>query len=132
MIETKTVATIPAQLRNSDFGFVKLGKKSKKPFEKDWQNKPYTYEDIQPWIDEGGNYGVQGGYGDLIVIDADTEEIDKVVRGKLPATFTVKTPRCGHHYYYICKGFGNKVVLSKGDEHFGEIISSGSQVVGAG
>jgi len=132
MIETKIKSTFPAQLQNIKFGFVKLGKKSKIPIEKDWQNKPYTYEKIQSWINEGYNYGVIGGYGDLIVIDADTKEMDKVANDKLPDTFTVKTPRCGHHYYYICKGFGNKIVLSKDGEHFGEIISSGSQVVGAG
>ncbi len=128
----KNNGTPPAQLQNIKFGFVKLLGKTKKPFEEEWQKTPYTYEQIQPWIDQGSNYGVIGGYGDIIVIDADTEEIDNVVRSKLPGTFTVKTPRCGHHYYYICKDINNKVVLSKGGVHFGEVISSGSQVVGAG
>jgi hypothetical protein len=50
----------------------------------------------------------------------------------MPDTFTVRTPKQGHHYYFICKDINNKIVLSKDGEHFGEIISSGSQVVGAG
>ena len=104
----KTVAVniskkLPKQLQSDCFGFVKLSGKTKKPFEKEWQNKPYTYEGIQSWIEEGHNYGVLGGHGDLVVIDADTNEIDKVVKDELPPTFTVRTPLKGHHYYYICK-----------------------------
>ncbi len=120
------------QLQNNSFGFVKLRKKSKIPLEKDWQNKPYTHKEIQSWIEQGDNYGVIGGYGYLIMIDADTEEINKIVRDRLPVTFTVKTPRCGYHFYYICKSIDNKIVLQKDEEHFGEIISKGSQVVGPG
>lgn len=128
----KNNGTLPTQLQNINFGFVKLRRESKIPLEKDWQNKPYTYTEIQSWIEQDGNYGVLGGHGDLIVIDADTKYLDKVVKDKLPDTFTVKTPRCGHHYYFICKDIKNKIVLLKGKEHFGEIISSGAQVVGAG
>ena len=133
----KTVAVniskkLPKQLQSDCFGFVKLSGKTKKPFEKEWQNKPYTYEGIQSWIEEGHNYGVLGGHGDLIVIDADTECLDKVVKDKLPDTFTVKTPRKGHHYYYLCKDIKSKIVLKSGEEHVGEIITKGSQAVGAG
>ncbi len=131
-VVTKSKVTIPKQLRSIDFGFVKLRKKSKKPFEPDWHNDPHTYREIQTWIDNGNNYGVIGGYGDLIVIDADTKELDKAVKDKLPDTFTVKTPQKGHHYYYKCKDIKGKIVLDSGKKRFGEIISSGSQVVGAG
>jgi hypothetical protein len=104
----KTVAVniskkLPKQLQSDCFGFVKLSGKTKKPFEKEWQNKPYTYEGIQSWIEKGHNYGVLGGHGDLVVIDADTNEIDKVVKDELPPTFTVRTPLKGHHYYYIVR-----------------------------
>jgi len=123
--------TIPHQLRNKDFGFVKLKPKTKIPFEKDWPNKPYTYSEIMPWFDSGNNYGVLGAYGDLIIIDADTEEISRIVEDNFPATFTVKT-RKGFHYYYFIKDIYKKIVLKKGDEHYGEIIAKGSQVVGPG
>ena len=133
MVETNINWILPVQLRSDSFGFVKLKAKSKMPFERDWQNKPYPYGEIQSWLKrQGSNYGVLGGCGDLIVIDADTECLDKVVKDKLPDTFTVRTPKQGHHYYFICKDINNKIVLSKDGEHFGEIISSGSQVVGAG
>ena len=123
---------IPRQLQNDIFGFIKLRRASKIPFEQDWQNTPYSYKDIQEWVNQGGNYGVLGGCGDLIVIDADMMELSRFIKEKLPATFTVKTPKQGHHYYYICKQITKKIILKKGNIHYGEIISSGSQVVGPG
>jgi len=109
----KTNITIPTQLQNTNFGFVKLRAKTKKPFEDEWQKNPYTYEQIQPWIDEGDNYGVQGGYGGLIIIDADTPEIDEIVTKHFPETFTVRTPKQGHHYYFFCEGIDKKIILKK-------------------
>ena len=129
--EIKRIVVIPLQLQGSNFGFVKLPKKSKKPFENEWQNNPYTYVEILAWVEQEHNYGVLGGCGDLIAIDADTEEMSSVVRDSLPATFTVKTSS-GFHYYYICQDIKKKIVLMKGQEHYGEIISTGSQVVGPG
>ena len=124
---------IPKQLRDDKFGFVKLQKGSKIPFEKGWQNKAYTYVEIQEWISDGGNYGVLGGHSDLVIIDADNPVIDDLVTKQLPDTFTVKTPGKGHHYYFICDGIGKKLILNqKGEDgvinHFGEIISNGAQV----
>lgn len=128
---------IPKQLEKEGIGFVKLKAGTKIPFEKDWQNKPYKLKDIQHWFDKGGNYGVQGGYGRLIIIDADKPEITNIINQHFPKTFTVKTPRQGYHYYYFCEGIDKKIVLQKnkelkGDDHYGEIIAKGSQVVGAG
>lgn len=123
---------IPLQLAENGFGFVKLKPRSKIPFEPDWQNRPYSYKDIEPWIAQGSNYGVLGGHSDLIVIDADTCVMSELVQSRLPATFTVKTPRAGHHFYYICPDIKKKIVLKKDGVHFGEIISTGSQVVGPG
>jgi hypothetical protein len=128
---------IPQQLQKDGFGFVMLKARTKIPFEQDWQNKPYSFTDIQSWIDQGGNYGIQGGYGRLIIIDADTPEITEILTSKFPETLTVKTPRQGFHYYFFCDGIGKKIVLKKDtavkkDDHFGEIIAKGSQVVGPG
>ncbi|MBN1871435.1 MAG: bifunctional DNA primase/polymerase [Candidatus Omnitrophica bacterium] len=124
--------SIPHQLQNNAFGFVKLRRASKIPFEQNWQNTPYSYKDIQEWITQGGNYGILGGCGGLIVIDADMVELSRIVKEKLPDTFTVKTPKQGYHYYYISKEITKKIVLKKNEIHYGEIISSGSQVVGPG
>jgi|GEM_PF-1681789 hypothetical protein len=128
---------IPQQLQKDGFGFVRLKARTKIPFEQDWQNKPYSFTDIQTWIDQGGNYGVQGGYGRLVIIDADTPEIAEILASKFPETLTVKTPRQGFHYYFFCDGIDKKIVLKKDtpakkDDHFGEIIAKGSQVVGPG
>ena len=127
------IKQIPAQLQKDEFGFVKLLKNSKRPFEKEWQKNPYKYTEIKEWVEAGNNYGILGGYGNLIVIDADTEDLKNVIETSLPKTFTVKTPKKGFHYYYICKGIPNKIVLKDStDNHLGEVIASGSQAVGAG
>lgn len=123
---------IPNQLQKDSIGFVKLITHSKNPIEKDWPNKPCSYRDIQSWINQGGNYGVLGGHGGLIIIDADDPEITKLVKEKLPDTFTIKSPLKGSHFYYYCSGIEKKIILKKEDVHFGEIISKGSQVVGPG
>lgn len=128
---------IPQQLQKDGLGFVRLKARTKIPFEQDWQNKPYSFAEIQSWIDQGGNYGVQGGYGRLVIIDADTPEIADILANKFPETLTVKTPRQGFHYYFFCDGIDKKIVLKKDtpekkDGHFGEIIAKGSQVVGPG
>ncbi len=123
---------VPRQLQKDGVGFVKLKPQSKVPFEKEWQNNPYNYSSINEWVSANNNYGIIGGYGDLVVIDADTEELRCIIKEKLCQTFSVKTPKKGEHFYFYCKGLDAKVVLNKGNVHHGEIIAKGSQVVGAG
>ena len=120
---------IPIQLHNQTFGFVKLKGKSKIPFEKEWQNNPCSLQTILTHISKGNNYGVLGGLGNLIIIDADTEVLSSIVKEQFPQTFTVKTNK-GFHFYYLCEGIDKKIVLQQDKTHFGEIISGGSQVVG--
>ena len=81
--------SIPHQLHNDQFGFVKLIAKTKKPFEKNWPNIPYSLADIHEWFNKGNNYGILGGQGDLIVVDADSPEMVAYARENLPRTFTV-------------------------------------------
>lgn len=124
---------IPRQLQKDAFGFVKLKENSKAPFEYNWPNIPYFYKDIQAWINQGNNYGVLGGYGGLVIIDADTIELSHIVEQRLPATFTVKSSRTGYHYYFVSKEIKNKItILKKEDISHGDIRSYGSQVVGPG
>jgi len=123
--------SVPRQLQKKGFGFVKLRHKSKVPFEKEWQNKPYSFQEIDDWIKMGGNYGVIGGYESLVIIDGDTPELCQIIKGLLPGTFAVKTNK-GIHFYIICKGLNGRIVLMKDGVHHGEIISKGSQVVGPG
>lgn len=105
---------------------------TKKPFEKDWPNKPYTKKEIEKHIPEE-NYGVLCGYDDLAVIDCDTEALQVVIDEFLPDTFKVKTGSGGTHNYYLIPDLKKKIILEtdKG-EHLGEVQSSGTQVVGPG
>lgn len=105
----------------------------KAPFEKDWTNKPYRWEEIQEHIKKEINYGVLCGYGNLAVIDSDNIELQKHVEATLPATFRVKTGGGGTHNYFFVKDFEKKIVLTTDiggkDIHWGEIQSKGTQVV---
>jgi P4 family phage/plasmid primase-like protien len=110
------------------------------PIGLDWQKKDsssnYCWDDpdLQAYITEHERYGVVAGIGDLIIIDADEPEIEKVVEDNLPATFTVKTGRDGggKHYYFYCFNFKKKKILYDGTRHLGEIQSTGSQCIGPG
>ncbi len=132
MMLTKELNKIPGQLCDKRFGFVKLNKNSKRPFERNWQKRPYSLQQIKPWISQGYNYGVLGGHGGLVIIDTDTDEMTKAVEASLSPTFTVKTPKNGYHFYFFCEDIKKKIVLQRNGAHHGEIISHGSQVVGAG
>lgn len=118
-------------LKTYDLKYCKVRRKDKRPFENDWTNKPYSYTDIKPWVELGNNYGVICGYGGLVVVDADEPEVvEHIERGALPPTFTVKTSK-GYHYYYFCKELLKKIILQNG-KHYGEVQSWGTQVVGPG
>ncbi len=123
---------LPFQLNKKDLGFVKLRKKSKIPFEKEWQRHPYDFNEINSWIVEGNNYGVCGGYGGLVILDSDEPELFEKLQANLPNTFIVKSPGKGYHTYLYCEDIENKIVLSKDGIHYGELMSYGTQVVGVG
>ena len=115
-----------------DLRFCKIRKATKKPFEEDWPNKPYTWDEIQEHIQKEQNYGVLCGYEGLIVIDADSQEVRDAVDKELPPTFKVETGSKGFHYYNICKDIKKKIVLQTAEKHYGEIQGPGAQVVGPG
>ena len=132
---------IPRQLQKESFGFVKLKPKSKLPFEREWQKNPHDLRKINQWVKQGNNYGVVGGYGGLIIIDADAAVIKELIEAKLPPTFTIKSRGDKRHFYYLCPEIKSKIVFNdkiepagflEGEDHYGEIISFGSQVVGPG
>jgi len=120
---------IPKQLRREEIKFCRIRKGTKKPFEKDWTNKPYSYSEIEKFL-PGENYGVLCGYGGLIVIDSDEDELQIVVGEKLPETFKVRTGGGGIHNYYFCPDCKKKIILEKDGKHYGEVQSFGAQVVG--
>lgn len=123
---------IPKQLIN--LKFCKIKKKTKKPFEKDWNNKPYSYEEISKWLEKNDeNYGILCGYEYLAVIDSDNESFQTAVENMLPETYRVKTGSGGTHNYYFIKDLDQKLILELDDKtHLGEVQWKGQQVVGPG
>jgi len=120
---------IPKQLKK--LKFCRIRKQSKAPFEKDWTNKHYSYEEITPLFPME-NYGVLCGQKDLAVIDCDKDELSLMVSQLLPKTFSVRTGGGGMHFYYFVPELKKKIILNLDEEHLGEIQSHGTQVVGAG
>ena len=94
---------IPFQLQKEDLRFVLIQPKTKRPFENDWQNKGYKFNDpkLIEHLSNGGNYGIIGGYGKLRFIDCDNKEFAEEMKKKLPLTFTVKTGSGGNHLYFF-------------------------------
>ncbi len=117
--------------------FCRILKGTKKPFEKDWTNKPYSKEEIEEYLSTGKeNYGVLCGHGNIACIDCDTERLVDIIEKKLPTTYKVKTGGDGIHYYFFIPGLKNKLILSEMEDgkeiHLGEVQSHGTQVVGPG
>jgi len=132
------MSTVEVPERIEGFSFCLVKAKDKRPFEPNWRNNPYAYDDqkLQKHIQVGGNYGVICGYADLMVLDVDdvtafTEEVDLA---KIPPTFSVKTGGGGLHFYFIVRGGEHKKVVLKGrnGDHLGELQGTGTMVVGPG
>jgi P4 family phage/plasmid primase-like protien len=124
---------IPQQLFNSEFRLIKIEAKNKKPIESGWtQTANYLADDpkIHDWIKGGGNYGIACGFGNLIVIDCDNQELHELVKSNLPPTFQVRTGGGGYHHYYILPN-QKKIIFEKDGIHLGELQAQGQQVVGA-
>jgi hypothetical protein len=125
--------TIPEQLQNPNFGFIRLNNE-KKPIDKAWQflARDTRWNDpvIQDWINKGGSYGVMPLSGDVCILDADKPEELQGLIDFIGDTFTVKTGR-GFHVYFRCRGLGDKKILLS--DH-GDIRPCGSKFycVGAG
>jgi len=122
------VSKIPEQYKGMKFCRVRY--KTKKPFEKDWTNKNYSYEEIAPHFPME-NYGIQTGFNLLGVLDDDTEDniLMKLALEKLGETFRVRD-----HLYFKLKGWdGQKIIFyNLFGKHCGELQGKGQMVVGAG
>lgn len=136
---------IPQQLKNPDFRFCLIFSKSKIPFEKDWGNtKNYSYDfpTLQNHLTNGGNYGVNGGFGNLAGVDADYYEVQQRIKEYLPETFMVQSggtneedkehPEKIHAYYKITDGLPKTFALKKDKKNVGHIRWHGGQLVGPG
>ncbi len=144
MVKIADISTVPTQLQDAAFRFLKLksGKGSKHPAEVGWQSKKYNYKNVETWLANGVNYGVIMGANNLIVVDADKPEIERLVNLGLPETFSVLTGSGKRHYYFFCKeckdfpkgfiGLENPDEPHSKENHFGEIRVNEVYVVGPG
>ncbi len=116
---------IPKQLWDEEFRFCLIRNQSKAPFEKEWQKKSYKFNDtiLLNHLVKGGNYGVIGGYGNLIILDKDNDKLNIDLD-----TFTIETGSGGRHYYFISDYKNNHVFI----DELGELRSNNYQVVGSG
>jgi P4 family phage/plasmid primase-like protien len=127
---------IPTQLWNDAFRFLKIREKNKEPTGDmvGWQKDNFQYNDgrLLNHLINGGNYGIIGGYGNLILIDSDSPEITSIA-DTLPETFTVKTgspEEWKKHYFFITDVLMKPIRLSKekiGD--LGDVRGMGQYVV---
>ena len=130
---------IPTQLWNKNFRFLKLRVRGKEPTYdmKEWQKNNFEFNDgiLLNHLVKGGNYGIIGGFGNLVLIDSDSEEITKIAE-TMPETFTVKTGSLEEykkHYFFITNNPIKPIRLSKkhiGD--LGDVRSTGQYVVAPG
>ena len=98
---------LPAPLRNEEFRFCLVRPREKRAFEKGWQDTAnYGFDNpvLLDHISEGGNHGVVGGFGGLVVVDIDHPGYISVSQGALPPTFTVRTKKGIHLYYVLLYG----------------------------
>jgi hypothetical protein len=141
----RALRKIPLQLREPSFRCVPILNGHKKPEGRRWSteaNYPFGHAVLAGYLAQGHNFGVLTGIGDLVVLDVD--DITRLeafgIIEKLPETFTVRTGRGGLHFYLLCAGLLDKVILedpelkdSDGDPlHLGELQALGQQVVGPG
>lgn len=124
---------IPEQLKNPNFRFCLIKARDKVPLEKDWTvTNNYKFDDLKllTHIESTGNYGVICGYGNLLVVDFDNEEVQKEIDPLLPQTFTVKTGRGLLHKYYITDSSETIKVLNEFKNTLADIQGKGKQVIG--
>ena len=126
--------TLIERFRGLGRHFIRVNKKGKEPVDKGWTLNPMFADDpkLQAWLKEGGNYGVVGGFG-LVIVDTDIEELKQIVKGNLPSTFTVQSPGSkGWHLYFLCSLEKPIRLRDKEGENIGDIQGQGKMVVGPG
>ena len=127
--------TIPPQLCKEEFRFALVLPNNKIPFEKDWNrsaNYKYNDQKLLKHIENGGNYSVCGGFGNLVIIDFDNEAIENEIGNILPSTFTVRSGRGRKHFYYITDIPENLKAVGENKDTYADIQGAGKCVVGAG
>jgi P4 family phage/plasmid primase-like protien len=107
--------------------YCRIRKGEKGAFEEGFLENLLTFEELKPWLENGGNYGVVAKQG-IVLIDLD----DAPLADGLPETFTVKTGSGrGLHLYYQSDAVDNGV-LEREKNNIGHIQVTRKLVVGPG
>ena len=139
-----TINQIPKQLQKDSLRFCFVNYKV--PFPTGWQKEENTYKYNDPKllarINTGENYGVIGGYGNLMIVDADTQKVVDAF-SIFGDTFTIKTgAKEGKHIVFFVPGLNKSYALAQETkestpenlifENIGHITSKGRMVVAPG
>jgi P4 family phage/plasmid primase-like protien len=126
---------IPQQLKEKEYRFIKASK-DKKGIETNWSiTNNYSYDDnrLTEWLNQKGNYGVLGGYGNLLIIDFDTIEAYNKIKNLLPPTFTVLSANKRlPHLYYKCDQTPYWFKVMDKEQTLIDGQGKGKMVIGAG
>ncbi len=100
----------------------------KAPFEYQWEKKPYKFDDpkLLKHLENGENYGVIGGYGNLRILDIDDKKEVEKYKQEFQETFMVETGSGGLHIYFISEYETNHVLK----DGLGELRAMNYQCVG--
>lgn len=128
---------IPPQLKKDEFRFVRVPAGQKNPIGTNWQttnNHKHNDPALEAWVRNGGNYGVVGGHGNLIIIDFDNTEFQQKNLPLLPPTMHVKSGRGNIHAYYTTDDPRSFKIKNPNDmkDTWADIQGAGCQVIGAG
>lgn len=105
---------IPSQLQEFD-RFIRLKSGSKAPAMS--PEGPFYRageSDLQEWIQDGGNVGLN--LGELVALDIDSEEFERLANQHLPETFSVRSGSGGEHRYFKSQWSGRSQFTADGDD----------------
>jgi Bifunctional DNA primase/polymerase, N-terminal/CHC2 zinc finger len=109
------------------------GRDTRVIYKGDLHNYSYYEPKLKQHISEGGNYGVVGGFGNLIILDFDKEEYQNSIVPTLPETFTVKTAGKGlYHCYFEADNTQAFKVMNLEKDTIIDVQGTSTQVVGPG
>lgn len=115
--------------------FCRVKAADKVPIGKGWQENPLDPCDpaLSEHLAAGGNYGVIGG-GGVVIVDIDDHLLALSLSEMLPYTFTVESPGShGFHFYYRTNGDLAPIRLNdNGGSNIGDVQGKGKMVVGPG
>jgi len=126
---------IPERLKQEEMRFVLIEKSGKKPFQQQWQTKNIKHNDLEllRHLECKGNYGVMGGgEKNVVIVDFDNEDIQKLLIDKLPKTFTVKTGRGLLHKYFFSDESKSFKIFDEDMMTLLDVQGDRKQVVGPG